>query len=113
MITCGEDGTLRLWNYLEKPLQGLVSFQRYLTLYVFDRLPISKITIGNALTSLSAARTNVVAVGSEKGFLRIFEIGLTDERKAPALIHRVRVHKSEIHKVKYQKEKRKKHYKYI
>lgn len=106
MVTCGADGTLRLWNYLEKPFHGLVSYFIIINLLVkfifqFDFLLISKTPHGNALTAISAARTNVIAVGSELGVLRIFELSLTDERKAPSLIHRVRVHKSEIHCVKY------------
>jgi WD40 repeat protein len=82
MITSSNDGSLRIWSY-----SGTSQF------------PLHKLTYSSPLTCLSVSNTCLLAVGNDVGVLRIFQLnsGL-DEKKKPALIHRVKLHRVPIHR---------------
>lgn len=75
LATCGEDGTFRLWNYLTNTL-------------------VAKLSCKALFTSLACIPDGkAVAVGSDKGFLRIIDI--SDVNK-PVIKYCKRILKSKI-----------------
>lgn len=64
MISCGQDGTLRVWDYLER-----------------TAVLVNKLYFSTPLTSLSTARKNVVAVGCDTGVLRVFQLKSPESKR--------------------------------
>ena len=64
LVSIGQDATLRIWNYLER-----------------SSALVSKLTLNVPLTAVSAARKNVMALGCERGVLRVYELKEQDTKR--------------------------------
>lgn len=83
-VTVGEDGTMRIWKFEEG-----------------DEISpmLSKLEFGGKLTSVSANKTtNLIAIGSEEGFIRVVE---AHDSRIPMLLYKGRTHSAKITDIKF------------
>lgn len=84
MITCGEDGTVRVWDYSkETKINSLVA----------------KMQFSSRLRVVNCNRTsNLIAIGSEAGVVRILE---AHNPRRPTLIFKRRLHSKPVTSIKF------------